>query len=152
MGWFSDLISGGVDKVVEATGKAIDSIVTSDEERLQLQNALIAIQLKAKLDSDTLAANTEVKLEEELTKRLQADMSSDDALSKKVRPFSLVYLLLVVSLLAVTDGNLAWGTWAFHVGAEYIDLFKALLLMVFGFYFGSRGLEKIAGIVWGKKG
>ena len=103
MGWFSDLISGGVDKVVETTGKAIDSIVTSDEERLQLQNALIAIQLKAKLDSDTLAANTEVKLEEELTKRLQADMSSDDALSKKVRPFSLVYLLLVVSLLAVTN-------------------------------------------------
>jgi len=150
MSWFSDLISGGVDKIIDSTGKAIDSIVTSDEERLRLQNELVAIQVKAKADSEALAANTETKLEEELTERLKSDMTSDEPLAKKVRPLSLIYLLLVVSLLAVTDGNLSYDTWHFTVGAEYIDLFKALLLMVFGFYFGSRGLEKIAAVIWKK--
>ena len=151
MSWFTDLVSGGVDKVVEATGKAIDSIVTSDEERLRLTNELAAIQVKAKLDAATLADSTEVALEGELTKRLQADMSSDDPLSKKVRPLSLVYLLGIVTVLALTDGNVTWNEWVFKVGKEYIDLFKALLLMVFGFYYGSRGLEKIAAIVWKDK-
>ena len=151
MSWFSDLISGGVDKIIDSTGKAIDSIVTSDEERLKLQNELVAIQVKAKADSEALAANTEAKLEGELTERLKADMAGDDPLSKKVRPISLIYLLLVVSVLAVTDGNVSWDMWSFHVGRDYIDLFKALLLMVFGFYFGSRGLEKIASVIWKNK-
>jgi len=151
MSWFSDLISGGVDKIIDSTGKAIDSIVTSDEERLRLQNELLAIQLKAKADSEALAANTEAKLEGELTERLKSDMSSDEPLAKKVRPASLIYLLIVVSILAVTDGNLSYDTWHFTVGTDYIELFKALLLMVFGFYFGSRGLEKIATVIWRKK-
>ena len=151
MSWFTDLIAGGVDKVVEATGKAIDSIVTSDEERLKLTNELVAIQLKAKADAAAQADSTEVAIEEELTKRLQADMSSDDKLAKKVRPMSLIYLLCITTILALTDGNLFYGEWAFHVGKEYIELFKALLLMVFGFYYGSRGLEKIAAIVWKEK-
>jgi hypothetical protein len=151
MNWLTTLISGGVDKIIDSTGKAIDSIVTSDQERLQLQNELVAIQLKAKQDAAELADNTEVALEKELTERLKADMTSDDVLSKKVRPLSLLYLLLVVTVLALTDGNLQWYTWSFHVGKEYIDLFKALLLMVFGFYYGSRGLEKIASIIWKEK-
>ena len=150
MSWFTDLISGGVDKIIDSTGKAIDSIVTSDEERLKLQNELLSIQLKAKADAEALAANTETKLEGELTERLKSDMSSDEPLAKKVRPGSLVYLLIVVSILAVTDGNLSYDTWHFTVGKDYIELFKALLLMVFGFYFGSRGLEKIAAVIWKK--
>jgi len=151
MSWFTALVSGGVDKIIESTGKAIDSIVTSDHERLQLQNELIQIQIKGRQDADTLSANTEVALEKELSERLKADMTSDDKLAKMVRPLSLIYLLIVVTLLAATDGNLKWDVWSFHVGKEYIDLFKALLLMVFGFYYGSRGLEKIASIIWKNK-
>jgi hypothetical protein len=37
------------------------------------------------------------------------------------------------------DGNFL----EFTIKPAYIDLFQALLMLVFGAYFGSRGLEKI---------
>jgi len=94
--------------------------------------------------------------ERERTKRHSSDMKSDNKLSKNIRPAALVYLLIVVSLLAVTDGNLQWThaddtVWQFTVKDDYILLFKALLVMAFGFYFTSRGLEKIADIIRGTR-
>lgn len=146
MGWFSNIISGGVDKIVDSVGTAIDKVVTSDHERLQMQNELVKIQLDAAREAQRMELEADAKIEDEVTKRWQADSSGDDPLAKKVRPFSLIYLLLAVSVLAVMDGN-AWG---FTVKEVYIELFRSLLLLVFGAYFGSRGLEKIAQI-WGKK-
>jgi len=66
-------------------------------------------------------------------------MSSDEPLAKRVRPYSLIYLLVVVSLLSFTDGNLL----SFTVKEVYIELFQSLLLLVFGAYFSARTLEKI---------
>ena len=139
MGWFQSLISGGVDKVVDSVGTAIDKLVTSDEEKLQLHNELAKIKLEAELNAQKLELEADAKVEDEVTKRWQADQGSDDPFAKRVRPFSLVYLLLVVSSLAFLDGNFL----AFAVKESYIDLFQTLLMLVFGAYFGGRTLEKI---------
>ena len=48
MSWFTNILSGGVDKIVDSVPKGIDSIVTNDEERLQLKNKPVKIQLEAK--------------------------------------------------------------------------------------------------------
>lgn len=139
MSWFTDLISGGVDKIVDSIGTAVDKVITSDEERLLLKNELVKIQLEAQRDAHKMELDADAKVEDEVTKRWQADMSGDDPWAKKVRPLSLVYMLVVVTALAVMDGN-AWG---FAVKEVYVELFQALLLLAFGAYFGSRGLEKI---------
>ena len=139
MSWFQSLITGGVDKLVTSVGDSLDKLITSDEERLKIQNELEKIKLDAQANAIKLEAELEVKMEESVTARWQSDMQSDEPLAKRVRPYSLVYLLLVVSLLSFTDGNL--GTFA--VKEVYIDLFQALLLLVFGAYFGGRSLEKI---------
>ena len=139
MSWFQSLITGGVDKIVDSVGAAIDRNITTDHERLKIQNELEKIKLDAQANAIKLEAELEVKMEESVTARWQSDMQSDEPLAKRVRPYSLVYLLLVVSLLSFTDGNL--GTFA--VKEVYIDLFQALLLLVFGAYFGGRSLEKI---------
>ena len=85
----------------------------------------------------------ELKYEEEITARHTSDMTSDDKWSKRIRPFSMAYLLGVVSILAVTDGNITWGEYQFIINPEYVELFKALLMTAFAFYFGGRSLEKI---------
>jgi len=139
MGWFQSLVSGGVDKVVDSVGKAIDELVTSDHERLQMQAELAKIKLEAELNATKMEIDADAKIEEEVSKRWTADMAGDDPFAKRVRPFSLVYLLLVVSALAFLDGNLL----AFAVKESYIDLFQTLLMLVFGAYFGGRTLEKI---------
>ena len=139
MSWFTDVLSGGVDKIVDSVGAAIDRNVTTDHERLKIQNELTQLKLNAQANAAKLEAELETKMEESVTARWQADMSSDEPVAKRVRPYSLIYLLVVVSLLSFTDGNL--GTFA--VKEVYIDLFQALLLLVFGAYFGGRSLEKI---------
>ena len=86
----------------------------------------------------------ELKFEEQLSERHKYDMQSDDKWSKRVRPFSLIFLLGVTTILSITDGNLHWNEWEFMIAKEYIDLFKTLLVTAFGFYFGGRSFEKVA--------
>lgn len=140
MSWLTELFSSSVAVVVEKTGEAIDRLITSDEERLRLQNELTKIQLQAQLDAQKQADNVEVRLEEEVTKRWQADSSGDDPLAKKVRPGSLVFLLLSMTFFVAVDSTTYFE---FDIKEAYISLYETLLLLVFAAYFGGRSLEKI---------
>lgn len=147
MKWLTKIFTSGIENVVKSVGDAIDKNVTNDEERLKMQAELESIRNKAVEQADA----TEVRLQEEVTKRHASDMQSDDMWSKRIRPMTLMYLLVVVSVLAVTDGNIVWGEYQFHIKAEYVGLFETLLATAFGFYFGSRGIEKIAKIFVGAR-
>jgi hypothetical protein len=140
MSWFTEIISGGVDKIVDSVGSAIDKNFTTDHERLQMQNELEKIKLDARLSAAKLEQEAEAKLNEEISKRWVADMSSDEPLAKKVRPLSLVYLLLFMSIIIVSDSI---EPLAFDVKESYVDLIQILLLTVFAAYFGGRTLEKM---------
>lgn len=139
MSWLTDIFSSGVDRIVDSVGAAIDRNLTTDHERLKVHNELEKIKLDAAQQALKLETDLELKMEEAVTNRWQSDMASDEPIAKRVRPYSLIYLLLVVSLLSFTDGN--FGT--FSVKEAYIDLFQSLLLLVFGAYYGGRSLEKI---------
>jgi len=141
MGMISEFFSSSVGSIVDSIGKAIDDTTTSDEERLTLRNELSKIQGEAVAKAGEL----EARFETELTARHAADMASDSWLSKNIRPLSLVFLLGTVSVLALFDGNVG----EFVVGNSYVELFRQLLLLAFGFYFGSRGVEKVVK-VWKK--
>jgi cation transport ATPase len=142
MTWIKDLFTGGVDKIVDSVGQAANNLFTSDHERLQMQNELEKIKLQARLEAEKMQLEADRVIEEEVSKRWQADSNSDEPLAKKVRPLSLIYLMLVVTIMAFADGNLL----SFDIKSAYIDLFQALLMLVFGAYYGSRGLEKIYAI------
>lgn len=82
-------------------------------------------------DKETALRMLDIELEEmdAVTRRWEADALSDSWLSKNVRPISLVFLTLV------------YATGFFM---EYdLDIINQLMLLVYGAYFGSRGLEKI---------
>ncbi len=132
-----------IGKVISDIGgdliKAADGLFTSDDERLKAKNIFQKIINKG----EESLRNAKLQQEKERTERHKIDMQSDSWLSKNVRPLSLVFLLFVVSIFALTDGNVG----QFKVGADYISLFRDLLILVFGFYFGSRGVEKVAGAI-----
>ncbi len=136
MSWFKETIIDSVTGLVSGLGKAIDDNVTSTEEKMILNNELAALTtgFKEKL------LEADVKADEERTKRWDSDNKSDSWLAKNVRPMSLVYLLIVVTLLALTDGNYK----EFEIKESYIDLFGTLLYIVFGAYYTSRGLQHIS--------
>lgn len=84
------------------------------------------------------------KNDEEITKRLQADMSSDSWLSKNIRPLTLIFILIMYSLLSISSG------FDFKVTESYITLLGQWGMLIMSFYFGGRTAEKVATIIKGK--
>ena len=151
MAWYSRLFSAvGVD-LASTVATVIDDVVTSDEEIALTKNQKLKIQTAYELkvqqllnDLDRQQAEHEQNLEAELTQRLKLDMKSDSVLSKNIRPMSLIFMTVVVTILAfysVFDSDLnksqlaALETWE--------PFFTTIMLTIYGFYFGSRGVEKI---------
>ena len=145
MNWLKNLFSAGAAELVDTVGGVIDDLVTSDEEKIQLKNALeVAIMShKDKQEERALA------YDKEISSRHQADMASDSWLSKNVRPLTLMFLTiatvslayLTIFLLPVEKVDLL---------APWITLLTSLLVVVYTFYFGSRGIEKVQKIKAGK--
>jgi hypothetical protein len=76
--------------------------------------------------------------QQELTKRQAADMASDSWLSKNIRPMSLCALFAAYIMFALMS------TFDLDTNESYTMLLGQWGQLAFGFYFGSRGLEKIA--------
>jgi hypothetical protein len=138
MGWLKNLFSAGATELVGEVGNVIDNLVTSDEERIKLKNTLeIAIMAHSEKQAEQA-----LSMEQEISARHKADMASDSWLSKNVRPLTLIFLTL-------TTVGLAYLT-IFLLPVEKVDLLTpwitlltALLVTVYTFYFGSRGIEKV---------
>ena len=124
----SSIFSGATKGILQGANSIIDNVVTNKEEKVKLKNELTKI----------LVENANVQ-EQELSKRLQYDMSSDSWLAKNIRPLSLLFTTIFIFGISLTDGNI--GSFTINK-TYYIDLFKSLLMVQYSFYFGSRALTK----------
>jgi hypothetical protein len=88
----------------------------------------------------------EAEYEEQLTKRLQADMSSDNQLAKSVRPVGFMIWTVVVLVMIFADGNFG----GFEIKEAYLPLIETVYVSYLAFYVGSRGVEKTIR-VWKEK-
>ena len=123
-----NLLSGGAGELVKNVGGVIDSLHTSEEEKLEAERKI-----------KELVASYEVQMEKEISSRWDADMKSDSWLSKNVRPLVLVFLVVSTVLMIFIDA----GTINFVVEAKWTDLLQLVLITVIGAYFGGRSLEKV---------
>ena len=92
-------------------------------------------------DKDLLLAelNKDIAIEQEITKRWEADANSDNYASKNIRPFTLAFLLFCMFVFIMLDSSLD----GFKMAPEWIGLLKGLLMTAVGGYFVIRGAEKI---------
>jgi len=92
-------------------------------------------------DKDLLLAelNKDIAIEQEITKRWEADANSDSFASKNIRPFTLAFLLFCMFIFIMLDSALD----GFKIAPEWIGLLKGLLMTAVGGYFVIRGAEKI---------
>jgi hypothetical protein len=141
MSWSTDLFAGGVAKVIDSVGNAIDKLSTTDEEKKQLKLKMEKELIEFK--KSQLAALT--NYDKEITQRHTTDMTSDSWLSKNIRPLALIFLTVSTVLLAyltifILDKDKV------TLITPWLDLFKVLLVTTYAFYFGSRGFEKVQSI------
>ena len=139
MSWFSNIFSGSVTSVIDSVSNAVDKFVTTDKEKLELHNELAKIELEHMLKASEL----ELKFEEEISKRHQSDMISDNWLSKSIRPLTLIFILVMYSLLSISSG------FEFEVTEAYVKLLGEWGMLIMSFYFGGRTVEKVSQIVKG---
>ena len=128
MSILTSIFSSGATELVKGVGGVIDSLHTSDEERL-------AAEQKVK----ELVSNYEIEMEKNITERWKMDMQSDSWLSKNIRPLVLVFLVVSTVLMIFIDA----GTINFVVEDKWTDLLQLVLITVIGAYFAGRSLEKV---------
>jgi hypothetical protein len=123
----------GLDAILNIGGKLIDKLIPDPEAKA-----------KAQLELATLAQNGElaqlqadVNEQQELTKRLQADMMSDSWLSKNIRPMTLIFILITYTVFGMMSA------WDIEVNNNYVELLGQWGMLIMSFYFGGRTLEKV---------
>ncbi|MCP4984925.1 MAG: hypothetical protein GY928_02315 [Colwellia sp.] len=81
---------------------------------------------------------SDIKENEEITKRWQSDNNSDSWLAKNIRPMVLGFLMLTLFIYIILDSSLENVT----VAKEWISLLSTILSIVIVAYFGGRSYEK----------
>ena len=107
---------------------SLKSVIGSDPNITEAQK----FEANRLIDLDIIEA-------QQITERWKADMVSDSWMSKNIRPLALAFLTLSLAVYIVLDSSVD----GFEVKSEWVSLLSSLLLLVYGAYFGMRGLEKI---------
>ncbi len=120
-----DILGGGV---VKQVGDVLDKLTTTKEEKLAAQQKIEEVLLKA-----------ESQAQQQVTRRWEADMKSDNWLSKNIRPLICIFLTVIFVVLSMFDGNVG----GFVIQETYVPIYQTLLITVYGAYFAGRSIEKI---------
>jgi hypothetical protein len=129
-----------VTSLLAVGGKIIDKLIPDPEAKAKAQLDLATLAQNgelAKMANDTEMFKAE---QENTTERWTADMASDSWLSKNIRPMSLIAIFTGYFTFAMMS---AFG---YNANESYVQLLGNWGMLVFGAYFGSRSLEKIAEI------
>ncbi len=113
--------------------KVLDKFIPDPEAKAKAQLELVKLQQEgelAKMQADIAEA-------QEVTKRWEADMSSDSWLSKNIRPMALIAIFGAYFLFAMMS---AFG---YDANQNYVQLLGQWGQIVFLAYFGGRTAEKI---------
>jgi len=128
----------GLDALLNVGGKLIDKLIPDPEAKakaqLELQKMVQDGEL-AKMANETKLFEVE---QENVTRRVEADMASDSWLSKNIRPMTLVFLLVAYSGFAIAS------LLDVETRGAYVELLGQWGMLVISFYFGGRTMEKIA--------
>jgi hypothetical protein len=117
----------GVSDSVDAVAKAISGDPAAAQKIAELE-----------LEMAKVAAGAMINEDNNVSKRWDADMSSDSWLSKNIRPMSLVAIFVGYFLFAMMS---AFGL---NANEAYVTLLGQWGMLIMGAYFGGRTVEKLA--------
>jgi cation transport ATPase len=132
----------GAASIVNPTlGRVLEGVTSPKDALSEITKANISADDKIKLQQLLYQAQ-EVEMQE-VSKRWSADMTSDNKLSKSVRPLTLIFLFVSTVVLIFIDS----GFINFAVDDEWKELLKMLLITITAAYFGGRSYEKGKSII-----
>jgi len=120
--------------ILNIGGKLIDKLFPDANAAEAAKLKLLELQQSGQLAQ----LNADMQDQQELSKRHLADMNSDSWLSKNIRPLMLICLFGAYTVFSVAS------IFDYETKTAYVELLGQWGMLAFGFYFGSRGAEKIA--------
>jgi len=124
----------GIDDIIGAGLKIIDKVIPDPAAKAAAQLELQKIANEGKLAE----LQADMNEQNNISDRWKADLASDSWLSKNIRPMSLIAIFTGYFLFAMMS---AFG---YEANEAYVTLLGNWGMLVFGAYFGSRSLEKVA--------
>ena len=97
------------------------------------------ISPEQKMEFEKLAIEKEMNAQDNVSRRWEADMSSDVKIAKIIRPVIMIALLVFFMVVTIWDSM----SLEFSVRENYVDLLQILLLTTAGAYFAGRTIEKV---------
>ena len=125
----------GIDDILSVGMKLVDKFVPDPQAKQEAQLKLLEMQKNGELAQ----LQADMNEQQELTKRVQADMMSDSWLSKNIRPMTLVFILMTYTTFAMMSA------WDIEVNNNYVELLGQWGIIIMSFYFGGRTVEKVMG-------
>jgi len=117
----------GAETAISGIADVADRFIQTKEEKAEFEKAMTEVLFKAEQVDQV-----------NVTERWRSDMSSDNKLSKTIRPLVLAFLTLAVVIIIVLDGSVE----SFVVKDGWIVLLQVILINVYTAYFGGRTIEK----------
>jgi hypothetical protein len=119
--------------LLDIGGKILDKVFPDPAQAEQAKLKLLEMQQNGELAK----INAEIAEAQEITKRWEADMSSDSWLSKNIRPLALIAIFLAYFLFT------AMSAFGYNAQESYVNLLGSWGQIVFLAYFGGRTVEKV---------
>ena len=122
-----------LDALLNIGGKILDKVFPDPAQAEQAKLKLLEMQQNGELAK----INADIAESQEITKRWEADMSSDSWLSKNIRPLALIAIFLAYFLFT------AMSAFGYNAQESYVNLLGSWGQIVFLAYFGGRTVEKV---------
>ena len=119
--------------ILDIGTKVLDKVLPDPEAKAKAQAALMEMQQKGELAQ----LQADMNEQDNLTKRMEADMKSDSWLSKNIRPMTLIFILVIYTIFGFMSA------WDLEVNGPYVELLGQWGMLIMSFYFGGRTLDKI---------
>ena len=144
MGFIQNLFSGGANTLVNSVGKVLDSVVTTKEEKMQLENEIKKSEMQFQLDLKRLSNEEQQMILGDISSARQREVqvqTSEHAtkLSKNVSPMlalgtvvivlGLFYVLIFSPSTIVGDSK--------DIVMYILGVLSAVLTQIYSYYFGS---------------
>lgn len=144
MSFLQDLFSGGANTLVNSVGKVLDNVVTTKEEKMQLENEIRKSEMQFQLDLKKLSNEEQQMILGDISSARQREtqvQTSEYAtqLAKNVSPFlalgttvitlALFYVLIFTPDVIKGDSK--------DIILYILGVLSAILTQIYSYYFGS---------------
>ena len=144
MGFIQDLFSGGASTLVDSVGKVLDNVVTTKEEKMQLENEIRKSEMQFQLDLKKLSLEEQQLIIGDISSARNREIhvqTSEHAtkLAKNVSPilaFATTFLTMLFFYILVFKPN-SISEDSKEIVLYILGVLSAILTQIYSYYFGS---------------